>query len=204
MHMTGPDQTILVVDDDASIRRSLTRLLHAEGYTAEAVASGEALLERLSAATPSCIILDLGLPGLDGLALQRLLKERHIHIPIVFISGCIDVPGSVRAMKDGAEDVLMKPFKAEALVAAIESALARQEHLRQADEHCQEVRKRADALSPREREVMLLVVKGLLNKQSGKMLGVTEKTIKAHRAQVMRKMQAHSLADLVRMAECLN
>lgn len=194
---------IFVIDDDPSIRRSLARFLKAMGYGVETVASSEEFLHRISVVTPSCIILDVSLPGLDGLELQQRLNEQHVAVPIIFLSGRVDVPTSVRAMKAGAQDVFVKPFKQEELLTAIERALADHQQRQQSEERCRAIRQRAGTLSPREREVMGLVVQGLLNKQSGRMLGVSEKTIKAHRAQVMRKMQADSFADLVRMADCL-
>jgi FixJ family two-component response regulator len=195
---------VFVIDDDPSVRKALGRLLKAAGFRVEALASAEEFLGRSLPDVPACVILDVQLPGLDGLDLQRSLAERDVGLPIVFITGHGDIPMTVRAMKAGAVDFLPKPFHARDLLEAVRQALARHAQARQRGAHQADLLQRAASLSAREREVMDLVVGGLLNKQVGHRLGVTEKTVKAHRAQVMRKMRADSLAQLVRMAEHLN
>jgi len=199
-----PEPVVFVVDDDRSVQRSLGRLLRTAGYAVESATSAEEFLHRVSLYSPSCIVLDIGLPGLNGIDLQRVLNERHSWTPIVFITGVVDVPMLVKVMKAGAEDVLAKPFRPGDFLDAIRRAVDAHARLQESENRCDQIRLNAQALSPRERQVMGLVVQGLLNKQSGRMLGVTEKTIKVHRGQVMRKMQARSLAELIRMAECLN
>lgn len=199
--MTDPAPIAFTVDDDPSVRKSLRRLLTAAGCRVQVFASAE---EFLAAALPddaaACLILDVCLPGLGGLDVQRALAERHATLPIVFITGHGDIPLAVRAMRAGAVDFLPKPFRPRDLLAAVARALAAHAQARQADADVAALQQRAALLSVREREVMDLVVSGLLNKQVGHRLGVCEKTVKAHRAQVMAKMQAASLAELVRMA----
>jgi RNA polymerase sigma factor (sigma-70 family) len=199
--MTHPVPLVLVVDDDLSVRVALDRLLKSHGFGVEVFASGEELLGRPLPDVPACVLLDVRMPGLSGLELQRILAERKPDLPLVFLTGHGDIPITVRAMKAGAVDFLAKPCNDQDLLAAIREALARQARAREANAELAAIRQRAASLSPREREVMALVVRGLLNKQVGQQLGVTEKTVKAHRAQVMRKMQAASLAELVRLAE---
>jgi len=191
---------VYVVDDDESVRRALERLLRAAGFRAVGCASAEEFLEQPPADGPCCLVLDECLPGLDGLGLQRALAERRPGLPVIFLTGHADVPMSVRAMKAGAADFLTKPFRADELLAAVRQALERYARRRQESAEAEEVRRRAATLSPRERQVLSLVVRGLLNKEAGRALGVTEKTIKVHRARVMHKMRAESLPDLVRMA----
>jgi len=192
-----------VVDDEPSVRNALGRLLKSAGFRVELCGAAEELLDRPLPEGPACALLDVFLPDLSGLELQRILAERNARLPVVFLTGYGDVPTAVRAMKSGAVDFLPKPFDAPELLAAVRQALARQARARQTGAELAEIRRRADSLSPREREVMALVVRGLLNKEAGHQLGVTVKTIKVHRARVMRKMRANSLAELVRLAERL-
>lgn len=197
-----PDTSLVyVVDDDPSMLRALPRLLHSAGLRCQVFSSAVAFLEHDLCDLPSCLVLDVLMPDIDGLELQRRLSQQPLPLPIIFITGHGDIPMSVRAIKAGAIDFLPKPFDDEELLSAVgraleQSALDRARHL---DESL--IRERVELLSPREREVFAHVVSGKLNKQIGRRLGVTEKTIKVHRAQVVRKMQAGSLADLVRMAE---
>lgn len=184
---------VFVVDDDDSLRRGLERLLRAEGYTVEAFESAQAYLQRPPHEGPGCLVLDLAMPGVDGLELQARLAREAQALPVVFLSGHADVPASVRAMKTGAVDFLTKPADADALLAAVRAALERR--AQQLGTNA-----RLAGLSPRERDVMRLVVTGLRNKQIAAQLDITEKTVKVHRARVMEKTGATSLADLVRLA----
>jgi len=199
--MTDPAPIAFAIDDDLSVRKALRRLLTAAGFRARAFASAEEFLAQpLPDDAPACIILDVSMPGLSGLDLQRTLAERNVSVPIVFITGHGDIPMTVRALKAGAVDFLPKPFDNRDLLAAVHQAIARDAQARQTGAEVGALRQRQVSLTPREREVMALVVSGLLNKQVGQQLGVTEKTVKVHRAQVMAKMKADSLAALVRMA----
>lgn len=194
---------VLVVDDDPSVRKALARLLKSVAMRVETFSSPAEFFQLQLPDVPSCLILDVELPGIDGLELQRKLSQSHVPLPIVFITGHGDIPMSVRAIKSGAVDFLPKPFNDEELLSAVRQALGQAERERAARSDVYVIRKRLESLSPREREVLAHVVSGELNKQIGHRLGVTEKTIKVHRGQVMRKMEAESLADLVRMAEKL-
>ena len=213
--MNHPGPLVLVVDDDASVRKALGRLLKSSGFRVSEFASAEEFLHPPSPRVLSprgrgrsegeaiCAIVDVCLPGLSGLDLQRTLLERNITLPIVFITGRGDIPMAVRAMKTGAVDFLPKPFNNSDLLAIVQKAADRSAKNKRAQAGLADVRRRANLLSSREREVMNLVVKGMINKQSGSKLGVTEKTIKVHRARVMQKMGARSLPELVHMADQL-
>jgi FixJ family two-component response regulator len=193
---------VFVVDDDVSVRESLELLITSAGWRPETFASAQEFLTRPPVVVPSCLVLDVTLPGLNGLDLQQRLSART-EMPIVFITGYGDVPTSVRAMKAGAAEFLMKPFKADVLLGAIRTALERSQVTLNAETHLRGLRDSYASLTAREREVMALVVSGLLNKQAGGELGISEITVKAHRGQVMRKMKADSLAHLVKMATSL-
>jgi FixJ family two-component response regulator len=195
---------VFVVDDDVSVRESLELLIRCEGWQPETFASAQEFLARPRALGPSCMILDVGLPGLNGLDLQKRIAGDRIGMPIIFITGHGDVPMTVQAMKAGAVEFLTKPFSDEVLLNAIRDALERS---RAALDHEAEMRALRDcyaSLTSREKEVMALVVSGLLNKQVGAELGISEITVKAHRGNMMRKMKAGSLADLVTMAATLH
>ncbi len=202
--MNESSPLVWVVDDDQSVRKALARLLKAAGFRVEEFASAEGFLGQSSDDKGICVILDVSLPGLSGLELQRMLADRNASLPIVFITGWGDIPMAVRAMKTGAVDFLPKPFDDQDLLAIVQKAAARYAGIRRAQADLADIRRRADSLSPREREVMALVVKGMPNKQAGAKLGVTEKTIKVHRGRVMRKMRARSLPELVHMTDRLS
>ena len=191
---------VFIVDDDVSVRESLELLIQNEGWQAETFASAQEFLDHPRAALPNCLILDVSLPGLNGLELQQRVAAERTDMPIIFITGHGDIPMTVRAMKAGAIEFLTKPFNDEALLNAIRQALQRSRLALNHEAEIRELRNRYVLLTPRERQVMALVVSGLLNKQIGGELGISEITVKAHRGQVMQKMKADSLAALVKMA----
>jgi len=191
---------VFVVDDDVSVRESLELLINNEGWQPKAFASAQEFLGSPRANVPSCLLLDISLPSLNGLELQKRVAVERTDMPIIFITGYGDVPKTVQAMKAGAVEFLTKPFNDEVLLTAIRQALERSRLALVQEAEMQKVRNRYASLTPREREVMALVVSGLLNKQVGGELGISEITVKAHRGQVMQKMKANSVADLVKMA----
>ena len=199
-----PTPIVFVVDDDVSVRESLELLIHSAGWSPETFPSAAAFLARPRADVPSCLVLDVSLPDLNGLELQTRIADDRFDLPIIFITGYGDVPMTVRAMKAGAVEFLTKPFSDDVLLSAIADAIERSRAVLGHEAELRAVRDRYASLSPREREVMGLVVSGLLNKQIGGELHISEITVKAHRGKMMRKMEADSLADLVRMAASLH
>ena len=192
--------SVFIVDDDVSVRESLELLVRNENWKPQTFASAQEFLNHPRTPVPSCLVLDLSLPGLNGLELQKQLAVQHIDMPIIFITGYGDVPQSVQAMKAGALEFLTKPLDYDALVSAIRNALERSRLALARDAEVRELRARYASLTSREQQVMALVVSGLLNKQVGGELGISEITVKAHRGQVMQKMKADSLATLVKLA----
>jgi FixJ family two-component response regulator len=201
--MTDPDPIVFVVDDDASVRDAVKKLLASVGLQVETFGSAREFLSRKRPETPACLVLDVRLPDLGGLEFQRALAEADVHIPIIFITGHADVPMTVRAMKAGAVEFLTKPFRGQELLGAIQEAIAKDRVAWSERAQTKELRASYDSLTVREKEVLRLVVSGLLNKQIGSELGTSELTIKTHRGHVMEKMGAQSLADLVRKFERL-
>jgi FixJ family two-component response regulator len=201
--MREPDPVVFVVDDDASLRHALTNLLRSVGLRVETFGSAREFLDGPRPDAPGCLVLDVRLPGLSGLDLQRELAAAQLDLPIIFITGYGDIPMTVQAMKAGAVEFLTKPFRDQDLLDAIQHALERDRAARVQRMELAELRGRFDALTPRERDVFGLVVTGLQNKQVAAALGTSEITIKRHRAQVMHKMRVTSLAELVRIADQL-
>jgi FixJ family two-component response regulator len=199
--MTEPAPVVFVVDDDPSVRRAIKRLVESVGLQVHLFGSAQEFLRAERPNAPSCLVLDIRLPGLSGLDFQRELADAGIHIPIIFITAHADIPMTVRAMKAGAVEFLTKPFRDQDLLDAIHLALNRDRARRLQEIEVAKLRERYESLTPREREVLPWVVSGLLSKQIADAIGATEATVKVHRSQLMRKMGANSVADLVRMAE---
>jgi FixJ family two-component response regulator len=201
--MGEAESIVFIIDDDPLYRRSSERLVRSIGFDVKIFESARDFLSSRRPNVPSCLILDVRLPGLSGLDLQRELAEAGVHIPIIFVTGHGDIPMSVQAMKAGAVEFLTKPFRDQALLDAIRQAIGRDQAARQQHARNAELRRRYESLKPREREVFRCVVSGMLNKQIAVELGAIERTVKFHRGNIMRKMQVKSLAELVRMAEVL-
>jgi RNA polymerase sigma factor (sigma-70 family) len=201
--MSEPESIVFVVDDDPSVRSAIERLIGTVGLQVQLFGSAQEFLASKLPKVPSCLVLDIRLPGISGLALQRQLAEANVQIPIIFITAHSDVPMTVRAMKAGAVEFLTKPFRDQDLLDAIHSALERDRGRRQQEEELVVLSEHFESLSPREREVVSMVVSGMLNKQIAAQIGTAENTVKVHRSRAMEKMQANSLADLVKMIQRL-
>jgi FixJ family two-component response regulator len=198
--MLSASSVVFIVDDDVSVRESLESMVRQAGWNPKTYSTAQEFLDRQKESVPSCLVLDVSLPGLSGLELQRQIVDERSAMPIIFITGYGDVPMTVRAMKAGAMEFLTKPFSDEVLLSAIEQALERSRVALNRDVEIRALQKAYLSLTPREQQVMSLVVSGMLNKQIGGELGISEVTVKAHRGRVMEKMTAGSLADLVKMA----
>jgi FixJ family two-component response regulator len=205
MTKSPPEQSsiVLIVDDDASMRTALARLFRSVGFQTEVFASAADMLQTKLPDTPSCLVLDVRLPGQSGLDIQSELVKRNCHIPIIFMTGHGDIPMTVRAMKAGAIDFLPKPFRDQDMLDAVSKAIQNDRKRRDHETAVAGLRAQYELLTPREREIMALVVAGLMNKQVAAQIGIAEITVKIHRGHIMRKMGAKSLADLVRMADVL-
>lgn len=201
--LDGDAPTVVIVDDDRAVRVGLERLMRSAGYNVLTFGSAQEFLDAPPVRGPGCVVLDLRMPGTGGLALQTELTRSGVHLPVIFLTGHGSVPQSVQAMKGGAVDFLEKPARPDTLFSAVEQALARYAEDRESVQAERALKRRLDQLTPRERDVFELVVVGHKNKRIAKSLGVTEKTVKVHRARVMAKMQADSLAELVRMSQRL-
>lgn len=202
--MINDDPIVFIVDDDESVRNSLAWLIESVGIKVETFFSANEFLKRAPYCGPACLVLDVRMPGLSGLDLQNQLAEAGRTIPIIFITGHGNISMSVRAMKSGAIDFIEKPFEDQTLLNAINRSLNKDRQTKLEQAKIKDIQQRVDSLTPREREVFLLIIDGKLNKETAFELGTTERTIKAHRARIMQKMKASSFADLVRMAEKLN
>ncbi|MEI6001075.1 response regulator transcription factor [Paraburkholderia bengalensis] len=192
--------TVFIVDDDVSVREAIESLLQHEGYEVKSFVRADAFLEQPEVTGASCLLLDIGLPGLTGLELQKTLSVERPAMPIIFVTGRRDAPTVVRAMKAGAVEFLTKPFEDDALLDAVRAAIERSEGLVVRERRKAAIKHKYRELTPREREVLSLILRGFLNREIGDELGISEITVKAHRGQVMRKMEAESLADLIHMA----
>jgi two-component system response regulator FixJ len=199
--MTRVEATVFVVDDDASVRTALKRLIQSIGFQVKTFDSAQAFLAHGPHDKPACLVLDVRMPGMSGIELQKQLTKAGLRMPIIFITGHGNIPMSVKAVKAGAVDFIEKPFDDQKLIDAINIALKEDEKFRREQAEIKDIQRRVDLLTPREHEVFALVVSGMLNKQIAFDLSMSEKTVKVHRARVMDKMKAKSLADLVRMAE---
>jgi len=195
------DSTVFVIDDDASIRKSLSRLLRSAGYTTETFASAEEFLGRDHFNGIGCLLLDVQMPGLSGIDLQKELNKADYHMPIIFITGHGNIPMSVQAMKKGAVDFLTKPFDDKELLQTIEKAIEKDTHARAEYDESLDIRRRIELLTPRENEILPYIITGMLNKQIASKLGISEKTVKVHRGRIMEKLHVDSVAQLVRLAE---
>jgi len=201
--MPHPSSVVFVVDDDESLRRSLERLLRVSGYLVQTFSSAAAFLEQPAPDCPSCLLLDIRMPELTGLDLQQAVNQERPDLSVMLMTGFADMESCILGMKAGAADFLLKPFDDDQLLNAVAAALAKSQDIRQSRAEYQELRQRFDLLTPRERQVFELVSEGLLNKQIAGRLGTREGTVKLHRANLIRKLQAHSVSDLVRMADRL-